>query len=111
MWLGKPVGIRVQRYLNDLSALTAALERVQYDGGTQLGAIGPIARAGRPDFYLLFTDGISNFGREEPAPLDAPLYIFSAGARSNHALLHSLADEGRRARTSTWPTGKRCSTS
>ena len=49
------------------AALVAALEKVQYDGGTQLGAIGPIAGAEKPDLYLLFTDGISNFGREEPA--------------------------------------------
>ena len=77
--------------LDDLSALTAALESVQYDGGTQLGAIEPIPGAGKPDFYLLFTDGISNFGSEEPARLDAPLYIFSADAGANHALLHSLA--------------------
>ena len=40
---------------------------------------------------MLFTDGISNFGSEEPARLDAPLYIFSADAGANHALLHSLA--------------------
>ena len=73
------------------SALTAELEKVQYDGGTQLGAIGPIAGAEKPDLYLLFTDGISNFGREEPARLDAPLYIFSADATANHAFLHSLA--------------------
>ena len=64
---------------------------MQYDGGTQLGAIEPIPGAEKPDFYMLFTDGISNFGSEEPARLDAPLYIFSADAGANHALLHSLA--------------------
>ncbi len=87
--LGKPVRMTVS--LDDLSALTAALESVQYDGGTQLGAIEPIPGAEKPDFYLLFTDGISNFGSEEPARLDAPLYIFSADAGANHALLHSLS--------------------
>ena len=65
---------------------------MQYDGGTQLGAIGPIAGGEKPDLYLLFTDGISNFGREEPRKLDAPLYIFSDTATSNHALLSSLAE-------------------
>jgi tetratricopeptide (TPR) repeat protein len=87
--LGKPV--RVAFPMGDPSALTAALESVQYDGGTQLGAIGPIPGAEKPDMYLLFTDGISNFGSEEPARLDAPLYIFSADAGANHALLHGLA--------------------
>ncbi len=87
--LGKPVRIRFP--IGGTSALTAALESVQYDGGTQLGAIEPIPGAEKPDFYMLFTDGISNFGSEEPARLDAPLYIFSADAGANHALLHSLA--------------------
>ena len=76
---------------SSLQSWFAELEKVQYDGGTQLGAIGPLAGAEKPDFYLLFTDGISNFGREEPARLDAPLYIFSADAGANHAFLHSLA--------------------
>ena len=87
--LSKPVRIRFS--VGGSSALTADLDKVQYDGGTQLGAIGPIPGAEKPDFYMLFTDGISNFGREEPARLDAPLYIFSADAGANHALLHSLA--------------------
>jgi hypothetical protein len=87
--LSKPDPIML-RFL-DPSELTAALEKVQYDGGTQIGAIGPIPGAEKPDFYMLFTDGISNFGREEPARLDAPLYIFSADAGADHALLHSLA--------------------
>ena len=73
------------------AAIAAALEKIDYDGGTQLGAIGPIAGAEKPDLCLLFTDGNSNFGREEPARLDAPLYVFSDTATANHALLHSLA--------------------
>ncbi len=84
--------IRLVLHLLDCSALSAELERVQYDGGTQLGAIGPIAGGEKPDLYLLFTDGISNFGREEPRKLDAPLYIFSDSATANHALLSSLAE-------------------
>ncbi len=85
----KPQHIELKE--GDPAALTAALEKVEYDGGTQFGAIGPISGAEKPDLYLLFTDGISNFGREEPARLDAPLYIFSNTATSNHALLHGLA--------------------
>ena len=64
---------------------------MQYDGGTQLGAIGPVPGTEKPDLYLLFTDGISTFGREEPAKLDAPLVVFSAAAGANHAFLDSLA--------------------
>ena len=76
---------------SSLAGLTAELEKVAYDGGTQLGAIGPLPKSEKPDFYLLFTDGISNFGREEPATLDAPAYIFSSDSGANHSLLHSLA--------------------
>jgi tetratricopeptide (TPR) repeat protein len=83
--------LRLEFSSSNPSTLVAALEKVQYDGGTQLGAIGPLSGSEKPDLYLLFTDGISNFGREEPAKLDAPLVIFSADAGANHALLHSLA--------------------
>lgn len=75
----------------ELAKWIAELENVAYDGGTQLGAIGPLPGGPKPDFHLLFTDGISNFSREEPAPLDAPTYIFSADAGANHSWLHSLA--------------------
>ncbi len=100
--LGKPNRITVP--LADPMGLAVALEKVQYDGGTQLGAIEPIAGAEKPDFYMLFTDGISNFGREEPARLDAPLYIFSADAGANHAFLQCLADSngGRYFNLANW---------
>ncbi len=72
------------------AALAAVLQAVQYDGGTQLGAIGPVDGE-KPDLYLLFTDGLSNFGSEEPPRFDAPLFIISADATANHPLLQSLA--------------------
>jgi len=75
-----------------LDGLIAELENVQYDGGTQLGAMGPVAGvAGKSNQYLLFTDGISNFGREEPGKLDGPLDVFSAAATADHAFLRRLA--------------------
>ena len=85
----KPVRIEFSK--SSPSALVTALETVQYDGGTQLGAIGPLSGAEKPDFYVLVTDGISNFGGEDPGRLDAPLVVFSAAASANHAFLHSLA--------------------
>ena len=72
-------------------ALTADWKTSNTTAARSFGAIGPLPGAEKPDFYMLFTDGISNFGREEPARLDAPLYIFSADAGANHAFLHSLA--------------------
>ncbi|NQT36653.1 MAG: DUF2135 domain-containing protein [Planctomycetes bacterium] len=71
--------------------LIARLKNVQYDGGTQIGSLTPPPNAPAPDFHMLFTDGISNFGREKPSRLEAPVYIFSADAAANHAFLHSLA--------------------
>lgn len=82
---------RIELTPDSLGQLSAALNKVQYDGGTQLGAIGPVKDGPRPDLYLLVTDGLSNFGREEPDRLDAPLVVFSASPSANHALLHGLA--------------------
>jgi Ca-activated chloride channel homolog len=83
--------VRIEFSKSTASMLAAELDKVQYDGGTQLGAIGPVPRAKKPGLYLLFTDGISTFGRDMPPQLNAPLYIFSVAPGTNHALLHSLA--------------------
>jgi Ca-activated chloride channel homolog len=75
----------------DVSALLAALDAVRYDGGTSMAAISPPRVEKTPDFYLLFTDGISNFGKEEPGQFDAPLFIFSGASATNHPFLRYLA--------------------
>lgn len=74
-------------------SLLEALRKVDYDGGTQLGAISPPKEDTPPDFYLLFTDGLSNFGAEEPQGFNKPVHVFSADATANHALLHYLAQK------------------
>ena len=76
---------------NNFAALIKAIENIQYDGGTQMGAITPWPDAKTPDMYLLFTDGISNFGRETPGALGAPVYAFSSDATTNHSFLTALA--------------------
>ncbi len=73
------------------AALIAELQEVRYDGGTQMGSIKPWPGPEKPDFYMLFTDGISNFGVGEPSGLKAPLYIFSADATADHSFLRHLA--------------------
>jgi tetratricopeptide (TPR) repeat protein len=73
-----------------LARVAEALNRIDYDGGTQLGALAPIGGE-RPDVSLLFSDGVSTFGRYEPESLGAPLYVFSAEPRSDWAVLHHLA--------------------
>jgi tetratricopeptide (TPR) repeat protein len=75
----------------DPEGLIAELRTVFYDGGTRMSAIAPAAGARLPDYYLLFTDGMSSFGVEEPASLPRPLYIFSDAPRTNHPFLRHLA--------------------
>jgi len=75
----------------DARQLLAAIHIIEYDGGTQMGAISP--RPGRPvpDLYLLFSDGLSNFGEAEPSGFKAPVYSFSDAPDTNHPLLRHLA--------------------
>ncbi len=83
----KPLRLRYSK-----TAIARALDDVTYDGGTQLGAVGPLPGAEKPDLYLLFSDGRSTFGRAEPARLDAPLEVFSTSAKARHEWLRSLAE-------------------
>jgi len=71
--------------------LVSALRSAWYDGGTQIGAIAPRPDAETPDFYILVTDGFSNYGNEMPLDLDAPAYVIASSKTANHALLHRLA--------------------
>jgi len=73
--------------------LLEALGKVDYDGGTQLGSISVTKEDNAPDFYLLFTDGLSNFGQEEPQGFKKPVYVFGGDATANHAFLHYLAQK------------------
>ena len=75
----------------DAGKLLSELVKVPYDGGTQVGCISPPPDQAQPNFYLLFTDGMSNFGIEDPAGLKSPLYILSAYAAANHPFLRYLA--------------------
>jgi hypothetical protein len=75
----------------DRTPLISAIRNIRYDGGTQMGAITPWPEAKTPDMYLLFTDGVSNFGRETPGAMGAPVYAFSADTTTNHAFLTALA--------------------
>ena len=72
-------------------ALLDAIEKAEYDGGTQMAAAAPGKGDPVPDFFLLFTDGLSNFGRDDPGNFEAPVYIFSGDSQSNHSYLRSLA--------------------
>jgi len=76
--------------------LVEALREVPYDGGTRMGAIGPLPKRGRrPEAYLLFTDGLGTLGEGGPAAFDAPLYTISADGVADHRFLRRLASRNR----------------
>lgn len=75
----------------DAGALVKELQACVYDGGTQMGALSEKPGAALPDCYWLFTDGLSNFGREDPAVLSRPVYAFSSAGVGNPAFLQYLA--------------------
>ncbi len=74
---------------SNIDSLITALSTIRYDGGTQVGAISN--NKNTPDLYLLFSDGLSNFGHEQPNDLGAPIYILSGESITNHPYLHYLA--------------------
>lgn len=73
----------------DWRALKRALETTPYDGATHLGAFA--AEAGVQE-YLLFSDGLDNFGEQPFSGLSVPLYTISAAAQSDPARLRRMAD-------------------
>lgn len=78
------------RRFTSVNELVAELKNVIYDGGTQIGSVA-FAEGDQADLCLLFTDGISNFGKEEPSGIKCPVYIINGQATANHAFLRYLA--------------------
>jgi Ca-activated chloride channel family protein len=70
--------------------LIAAVEDIDYDGGTWLGALAAAATKA-PDLYVLFSDGVGNLGDPELPTLDAPLFALNGAAVANHDALRALA--------------------
>lgn len=71
------------------NALRRALETTAYDGATQLGAFAAETGVGE---YLLFSDGLDNFGDHPFARPDVPLYTVNAATRADPARLRQLAE-------------------
>ena len=70
-------------------ALRQALESTPYDGGTNLGAFTPERGV---DGYLLFTDGLGNFG-EQPFPtVGVPIFTISSATRTDPVWLRQIAE-------------------
>jgi uncharacterized protein YfaP (DUF2135 family) len=73
------------------SELRKALTDMVYDGGTSLGKINFSKRV--CDEVLLFSDGLSNFGKSLPGHSKAPVMIINSSVIANHALLSGLAQQ------------------
>lgn len=77
----------------DWRALRVALEGMIYDGATNLHAFVPESGVGE---YLLFSDGLSNFGNitDKPfADMRVPLYAISSAVKADHAFLKHIAQK------------------
>lgn len=73
----------------DWQALRSALETTAYDGATNFGAFEADAAVGE---YLLFSDGLANFGERTFPALKVAVYTISAATRSDPALLRQIAE-------------------
>ena len=70
-------------------ALIKDLEILSYDGGTQLGVIDLTKYI--CDEFLLFTDGISNFGKNEITLSKIPVIAVSSSQTCEHSYLQYIA--------------------
>ncbi len=72
----------------DWSALRKALEATPYDGATNLGAFLPEPEVGE---YLLFSDGLANFGDAPFPQVRVPVYAISAATKADPSRLRHIA--------------------
>lgn len=82
----------VQRFAvrgGDWGALRRNLEETVYDGATNLAALPKLPGVGE---WLLFSDGLVNYGAGLPAVPEVPVFAVSAALRSDSARLRGLAD-------------------
>jgi len=74
----------------DWSSLRAVLEKVSYDGGTNMAAFRPHAAA---DAVLLFSDGLGNFAAPTMPDFAVPLFAVSAAAAADNDRLRQAAEK------------------
>jgi tetratricopeptide (TPR) repeat protein len=86
----KPVTVSVR---NNFNALKSYLQRQVYDGGTQLGSIN--LHQHNADAFLLFSDGVHNFGKENLQQNGKQIFCVSSSAKANYTLLQQIAVQSR----------------
>jgi Ca-activated chloride channel homolog len=73
----------------DWSQLRTALQKTAYDGATNLGAFMPERSVGE---YLLFSDGLSNWGEANFTRPNVPLFTITSSIKNDAAKLAQFAD-------------------
>lgn len=69
--------------------LLNTIKQLQYDGGTQLGALK--LKKFRSDQFLLFSDGISNFGQHNIQHGKTPLFAINSSSVAEHGYLRYIS--------------------
>jgi len=67
------------------------LEKQSFDGGTQLGALD--CNKFNTDVYLLFSDGLSNYGNEKMNLNNKPVYCINSAATADPVALKKIAQK------------------
>ncbi len=76
----------------EVNLLKNKISALDFDGGTNLSCVKDFSGEA-PDFYLLFTDGMSNFGEEKAGSLNAPVFAFSSSIALDSAALNALCNQ------------------
>ena len=71
------------------SELETTLKNTPYDGATQLGALD-FSKL-KVDEILLFTDGLSNFGKQIPQIGNIPVSAVNSSLKANHSMLKYIS--------------------
>ncbi|MFN9130956.1 MAG: VIT domain-containing protein [bacterium] len=74
----------------DWRALRSALEKMVYDGATNLGAIAIPASA---RLALLFSDGLGNYGPDPMPAAQVPMYVLTASTAADPVALRHRAEQ------------------
>lgn len=83
----KPVNFEIKN--GDGSSLVRWLRNVTYDGGTQLGCLDLSAYT--CDEFILFSDGMSNFGASEMKLSATPVMVINSITKADFSLLKYIA--------------------
>lgn len=78
-WHGRSMINMVRRFL----------QSQVYDGGTQLGSLD--CSKFNSDIFLLFTDGINNFGNSNMKLAQKPVHCINSAPSANHTMLRTIA--------------------